>query len=257
MQKIWQPNPRTKATLVTLAALLCVSVLGCGSQGQAPAQSPTQSKERRFQLKGTVVAVDPSQKQVTVDHEAIPGFMGAMTMPYPLLEAKTLSQLTPGDLITADVVVTDDGVHLENVVVVKKSDGKSPKGGQLQKPASGDDVPDFALLNQDGKLTNLRQYRGKALLITFIYTRCPLPEYCPLMTHNFAEIEKTLSKTPALYAKTHLLCISFDPKFDIAEVLRNYARSYIPDKGKQTFAHWEFAAKRIDLGRPRAKQPSF
>jgi protein SCO1 len=249
VHKIWRRNTAIKTTLLTVASLLCISLLGCGSQSPAPAssesqaQSQTQSKERRFQLKGTVVAVDPAQKQVTVNHEAIPGFMGAMTMPYPLLEAKTLSQLNPGDQITADVVVTDDGVHLENVVVVKKSDGKSPTGGQLQKqPVSGDEVPDFALLNQDGKLGSLRQYRGKALLVTFIYTRCPLPEYCPLMTHNFAEIEKSLSKTPALYAKTHLLCISFDPKFDTPAVLRNYARGYVPDTGKQTFAHWEFAS---------------
>lgn len=139
-------------------------------------------------------------------------------------------------------MVNGDDVHLENVVVVKKSDGKAPNGGQLQRPANGEAVPDIALLNQDGKATSLRQYRGKTLLITFIYTRCPLPDYCPLISHNFAEIEKTLSKNPALYAKTHLLTISFDPGFDTPAVLRNYARRYVPDKGKQTFAHWEFAS---------------
>jgi protein SCO1 len=97
-------------------------------------------------------------------------------------------------------------------------------------------------VNQDGKRIGLRQYHGRAVLLTFIYTRCPLPDYCPLMTHNFAEIDKALAKNPQLYADTHLLSISFDPKFDTPPVLRNYARSYVQDKGAQTFQHWEFAA---------------
>src|SRR4029077_11309497 len=126
---------------------------------------------------------------------------------------------------------------------VKKSDGKSsPPGAQLQPSDQGTQVPDFALVNQDGKRMRLQQYRGKSVLLTFIYTRCPLPDYCPLMTHNFAEIDKALAKNPKLYADTHLLSISFDPKFDTPPVLRNYARSYVQDKGAQTFQHWEFAA---------------
>jgi protein SCO1/2 len=226
------------------AALSVLSLLGCGSQ--SPSQTQTQSQnpgEKRFKLKGVVVSLDKPQKHVIINHEEIPGFMGAMTMPYPVVDDATIDRLTPGDQITADVVVTNDGVHLDNVVVVKKSDGAKPAAGtELQAPESGDTVPDFALVNQDGKHASLRDYRGKTLLITFIYTRCPLPAYCPLMSHNFAQIEKTLAHDPALYGKTHLLSISFDPQFDTPAVLRNYAHEYIADKGKQTFAHWEFAA---------------
>src|SRR6202023_2248738 len=103
-------------------------------------------------------------------------------------------------------------------------------------------LPDFTLVNQDGKRVGLRQYRGRALLITFIYTRCALPDYCPLMTHNFAEIEKDLMKSPELYAKTHLLSVSFDSQYDTPQVLRNYARPFVTDRGQRTFEHWEFAA---------------
>jgi protein SCO1 len=169
--------------------------------------------------------------------------MGAMTMPYPVVDAQTLEKLSPGDQITADVVVSPSEIHLENVIVVKKSDGKmSPKGAQLQPSDEGTSVPDFTLVNQDGKRVRLAQYRGKSVLLTFIYTRCPLPDYCPLMTHNFAEIEKTIEKTPALYAKTHLLSVSFDSQYDTPKVLRNYARTFVTDRGQQTFEHWEFAA---------------
>ncbi len=201
-----------------------------------------QSQVRRYHLKGTVVQVDKAQQHLVVNHEEIPGFMGAMTMPYPVVDAQTLEKLSPGDQIRADVVVTPNDIHLENVVVVKKADGKtSPTGALLQPSDGGAPVPDFTLVNQDGKRVRLTQYRGKSVLLTFIYTRCPLPDYCPLMSHNFAEIERTIEKSPKLYAKTHLLSISFDSQYDTPKVLRNYARAFVMDRGQQTFEHWEFA----------------
>jgi protein SCO1/2 len=197
---------------------------------------------RRYHLKGTVVQVDKSQQHLVVDHEEIPGFMGAMTMPYPVADAATLERVSPGDQITADVVVTENQIRLDNVVVVKKGDGKSaPPGAELQPSEQGGPVPDFALVNQDGKRIHLQQYRGKAVLLTFIYTRCPLPDYCPLMTHNFAEIEKALVNSPEIYAKTHLLSISFDSEYDKPPVLRNYAKAFVTNRGTHTFEHWEFA----------------
>jgi protein SCO1 len=202
----------------------------------------SQTQVRRYHLKGTVVQVDKAQQHLVVNHEEIPGFMGAMTMPYPVVDAQTLEKLSPGDQITADVVVSPSEIHLENVIVVKKSDGKTlPPGAQLQPSDQGATVPDFALVNQDGKHIRFAHYRGKSVLLTFIYTRCPLPDYCPLMTHNFAEIEKTIEKTPVLYAKTHLLSISFDSQYDTPKVLTNYARAFVTDRGQQTFEHWEFA----------------
>ena len=218
--------------VMTLAAVLPLSAC----RGTNPSQ------ERRYQLKGTVVQVDKPQQHLVVNHEEIPGFMGAMTMPYPVVDAQTLDKLSPGDQITADVVVNPTEVHLENVIVVKKSDGKiSPTGAQLQHSGQDAPAPDFALVNQDGKSIRLAQYRGRSLLLTFIYTRCPLPDYCPLMSHNFAAIEKATEKSPDLYAKTHLLSISFDSEYDTPKVLHNYARAFVADRGRKTFEHWEFA----------------
>ena len=219
---------------LVLALLITLPLTAC--------RGTNQTQVRRYRLKGTVVQVDKAQQHLVVNHEEIPGFMGAMTMPYPVVDAQTLEKLSPGDQITADVVVTPSEIHLENVIVVKKSDGKTlPPGAQLQPSDQGASVPDFALVNQDGKRIRLAQYRGKSVLLTFIYTRCPLPDYCPLMTHNFAEIEKTIEKTPELYAKTHLLSVSFDSQYDTPKVLRNYARAFVTDRGQQTFEHWEFA----------------
>lgn len=227
---------RWPATIwLVLALLVTLPLTAC--------RGTNQTQVRRYHLKGTVVQVDKAQKHLVVNHEEIPGFMGAMTMPYPVVDAQTLEKVSPGDQITADVVVTPSEIHLENVVVVKKSDGKtSPTGARLQPSDQGATVPDFALVNQDGKHVRLAHYRGKSVLLTFIYTRCPLPDYCPLMTHNFAEIEKTIETTPELYAKTHLLSISFDSQYDTPKVLRNYARAFVTDRGQQTFEHWEFAA---------------
>jgi len=220
--------------LFALALILSLSAAAC--------HETNQSQVRRYHLKGTVVQVDKPQRHLVVNHEQIPGFMAAMTMPYPVMDARSLDELSPGDQITADVVVGPSEIHLENIVVVKKSDGKtSPPGAQLQPSEQGALVPDFTLVNQDGKRLRLAQYRGKSVLLTFIYTRCPLPDYCPLMTHNFAEIEKALMMSPELYAKTHLLSISFDSQYDTPQVLRNYARAFVADRGPRTFEHWELA----------------
>ena len=96
--------------------------------------------------------------------------------------------------------------------------------------------------NQDGRPIHLGQFRGRALLVTFIYTRCPSPEFCPRVTRNFASLEKQLAAIPALYAKTHLLSVTFDPEHDTPDRLRAYGVTYIGSDAKSTFAHWDFAA---------------
>ena len=113
---------------------------------------------------------------------------------------------------------------------------------QYHVPKPGDVVPDFALLNQSGRVVHLDQFRGKLLLATFIYTRCTLADFCPRMSRNFAAIDEALAADPKLYASTHLLSISFDPAFDTPQVLRTYGGSYTGRFSKENFAHWDFAA---------------
>lgn len=170
--------------------------------------------------------------------------MDAMTMPYQLKDPNIAGELHPGDVITADVLVSKTAqqtVQLDNIVVVAQGKPDYKPAVQYHVPAPGDKVPDFALRNQDGRTIHLSQFRGNALLITFIYTRCPLPNFCPLVTRNFATINSQLSRDPKIYAKTHLLCVSFDPKNDTPERLRAYGAQYIGSDAKEAFTHWDFA----------------
>jgi protein SCO1 len=114
------------STPLLLVVALC-ALAGCGGQQGSPAQG----QERRFALKGTVISVDKAAERLVVDHEAIEGFMAAMTMPYLVANASELDAVGPGDQITADVVVTDKGARLENIVVVKKAEAKP--GGSLRQ----------------------------------------------------------------------------------------------------------------------------
>jgi len=166
-------------------------------------------------------------------------------MPYKLKDPGILSELHPGDVITADVLVSPDpdaDYLLDHIVVVAQARPDYKPAVSYHVPAPGDQVPDFKLRNQDGRAIHFGQFRGKTLLITFIYTRCPSPDFCPRVTRNFAALEKQLAANPALYARTHLLSVSFDPEHDTPERLKAYGISYIGNYSKSAFAHWDFAA---------------
>ena len=198
------------------------------------------STERRFELSGKIVAVEPDKRQVTVSHGDIKGYMPGMTMPFTVRDQIDLKELAPNDMLTATLVVDGSHTWLEDLIVTHVGNDSVPLStAPLAK--EGDEVPNFTLLNQNNRQIHLRDYRGKALLLTFIYTRCPVPEYCNLMSDNFAQIDRTLGQDPELYEKTHLLSISIDPGYDTPEVLRSYGAAHTERYEKETFAHWEFA----------------
>ncbi len=228
----------SKAVVRALAGLIAVMCIASCQQG------PTPTPPDRHQLKGEVVSVDKSSNTLVVDHEDIPGFMSAMTMPYTVKPTGKLDDINPGDTITADVVVqpSDHAYWLENIVVTGHA--KTPPSkptGSFHVPAAGESVPDFVLTNQDGKHISFRHYRGKALLVTFIYTRCPFSDYCPRVSGQFSEIDRQLQSKPELFGKVHLLSISFDPDHDTPKVLRDYGFSCSGIHTSQLFKTWEFA----------------
>ena len=217
---------------------------GCHRQPEGASESSADSSYKVYKLRGKVIATNPATGEVTINHEAIPGFMEAMTMPYKLKDANILSELHPGDVLTADIFVSqgsDANVFLDHIVVVAQGKADYKPATIYHVPAAGDSVPDFKLRNQEGRRIQLSQFRGKELLITFIYTRCPLPNFCPLVTRNFANIERRLSADPKLKGKTHLLCVSFDPEHDTPERLKAYGEEYIGSDSKAAFADWDFA----------------
>jgi len=200
---------------------------------------------RSYPLRGRVVAV--RGPDVTLDHEAIPGFMDAMTMSYKLKDPSVASELHSGDRITATLLVEPrpDGFNnelLDSIVIIAQARPDTRPTVQYHVPAPGDAVPNFAFRNQSDRTIHLDQFRGRAVLMTFIYTRCQTADFCPRMSRNFAEIDQALAADPKLYSKTHLLSISFDPAYDTPEVLRSYGGSYTGRFTNETFQHWDFAA---------------
>jgi protein SCO1/2 len=240
--------------IAVAGAVLAVLLAGCRQQEKPVVErvaSQAAGEQKVFVMRGRVVSVDAAAGSVMFDHEAVPGFMDAMTMSYPLKDRAVAAELHAGDRITARLLTRKDaaGFHdamLDEIVVIAQARPDYKPVVNYHVPAAGDVVPDFKLLNQSGRTIHLGQFKGRVVLLTFIYTRCPLADFCPRMSRNFAEIDKELAKDPALYAKTHLLSISFDPKYDTPAVLTSYGGAYTGRYTKERFAHWDFAAPPAD-----------
>jgi len=208
--------------------------LSCGPRRSA--------NEKRYSIKGKVVAVDTTDRTVTIAHDDIVGYMPAMTMPFKIKNEADLQMVKPGDQVTGMLVIDDLSSWVEIASIVEGAPPVTQNVDVPGEPKPGTEVPDFGLVNQDGKRIHLSQYRGKTLLITFVYTRCPQPDQCTLMSNNFAAIDQALQKQPETYDKTHLLTISFDPDYDTPKVLRSYGASHTGRYSDETFQHWEFAS---------------
>jgi protein SCO1 len=209
------------------------------------------SVTKRYPFTGRVISINAQSQSAIIDGDNIPGFMDAMAMEYKIKPSSMLSQLTSGDSISAEVVVVQTDPKnqdaapdywLENVKVTGHAQAPPAASTNVPHiPAVGEAVPDFSFTDQDGKRISIAHYRGKVLLVTFIYTRCPFPDFCPRMSSNFAEIYKQIGTTPAL-ADARLLSISFDPQHDTPKILREYGFSVAHTRDRALFSRWEFAA---------------
>jgi protein SCO1/2 len=234
---------RLLAGLVGLSTVLALT--SCQSEKPLP--------EQRFDLRGKVLGIDRNAGTVRLQHEAIPNYMAAMTMDYPVKDKWVFDVLKPGQTVRATLVVATDRAWLEGIVVTEEAKAQSGLTVDADSAGTsiGKEVPDFPLVNQDGKRVHLHQYRGKALLLTFIYTRCPMPNYCPLMSKNFAQILERTQGDPKLSASTHLLSISIDPEYDKPAVLRAYGSACAGNP--HPFERWEFASGTPDQVRKIAE----
>jgi protein SCO1/2 len=227
----------TSSCLILCACFLAMN-LACGPRRSA--------NEKRYDLKGKIVAIDKTDRTATIAHQDIVGYMPAMTMPFKIKNEADLQMIKPGDEITGTLVVDELASWVEIATIAEGGATISPTAEVPGEPKPGDPVPDFALTNQDGKRIHLAQYRGQALALTFIYTRCPQPDQCTLMSNNFAAIDRELQKQPEVYQKTHLLSISFDSEYDTPKVLRSYGASHTERYSDESFQHWEFAGGSSD-----------
>ena len=238
---------KSKVGLAMVIVLMSgLAVTGCKNQNKPDnlqRQALEKHENKRYNLRGQVVAKNVAANEITVQHDEIPGFMAAMTMPYKVKDPATVQEVEPGDRIAAEVVVVNGGSNywLEDVRITEQIGRKSASAApSVHRLNVGEHVPNLPLVNQDGRTIHLDDFKGKALLVTFIYTRCPLPNFCPRLSSQFAKIHDDLAKTPDDYRKTHLLTITFDPKYDTAPVLRKYGLAYLDDD-PSGFGYWDFA----------------
>ena len=221
-------------------ALLLLLFVGC-----RPAENISNSSTaKRYPFVGKIVSVDKNAKKAKIDHQEIPGYMSAMTMDFPIHEDWVWNDLTPGSEIHAELVVDNaakDPYWLENIGIVAAADPSKPVPTDDRFAQIGRPVPDFSLTNQDGKKFSIKDYRGKALAITFIYARCPLPDYCIRMSKNFSDLAMVLNKDVELKDKIRLLSISFDPENDTPEKLRSYGIGYMGNPNPPDFTVWQLA----------------
>ena len=199
------------------------------------------NSDKHYSLTGKVVSKVQATHTLVVDHDAIPGFMTAMTMPYPVAPGVDLSGIEPGDRIQARIVVKPNTDYLLDKISVTDSSHRESAPKETRQLYPGEPIPDVELLNQDGQTVHLSDFRGKTLLLTFIYTRCPMPNFCPRLSSLFASVHRELAKNPNEYERTQLLSISIDPKYDTPQVLHKYGLAYLGDDPKG-FAHWQFTA---------------
>jgi protein SCO1/2 len=226
-------------------AMLLVCAVSCDrAADRLPATSTAASTNQQlFQVKGIVISVRPKEKAVEIKHEEIPGYMPAMTMPFDVRDTNELAGLEPGDSVAFRMIVTDTEGWIDRIRKLgPPSTNGPPTTGNFRlvrdvEPLNiGDRLPEYQFTNQFGQAFSTAGFKGRALAITFLFTRCPFPAFCPLMANDFSETQQKLTALPAGATNWHLLTISFDPEFDKPAVLKAYAERYRYDPDRWTFA---------------------
>jgi len=202
---------------------------------------------RTFLARGVVKELQEDGSTVVVSHEAIANYMDAMTMPFKVKELKELAGLRAGDQISFRLSVTDEEswiAQITRVGTVRVEDHKQPVGTEVSEaltPTGRHPLLDYKFSNELGQAVSLSDFRGQALAITFFFTRCPIPDYCPRLSKNFQEASIKLASVPGAPTNWHFLSVSFDTEFDSPAVLKAYGEIYHYDP-----AHWSLLTGAAD-----------
>jgi protein SCO1/2 len=212
--------------------LLTVAVLGlAGCKPEAPATNTAAPAVRTYAARGIVRQIATDRQTATIQHEAIPGFMSAMTMDFTLKNPDELRNIAPGDRINFTLLVTETNSWIESVrfdshVIENVTNHEFIIRTSSPELKPGDAMPDFTFTAEDGRAVRFSDFRGRVLAFTFFFIRCPLPDYCPRMDLNFAATRTLLRAATNAPANWQFLSISFDPDFDLPDKLSNYAKFY-------------------------------
>lgn len=225
---------------LALAAWSCKQKETTAAPTTPASSSPT--NQRTFQVKGVVREILPEKKKIKITHEEISGYMEAMTMMLDVKDAKELNGLQAGDSLSFRMLVTEDDGWIDQL---KKLDEPRTPLPPAQPPlrrvrdveplAVGDAMPDYAFTNKQGRVLRLSEFKGQAFAITFIFTRCPFPTFCPRLSSNFEEAQRLLKTTANAPTNWHFFSITIDPEYDTLPRLQDYATRYKADP-----ARWDF-----------------
>ncbi len=224
---------RTRGLLAAVGMVL--GLAGCGG-----AEAPKAAKPAEYPVSGVVRSVDPPKGRVTIRHQAIAGYMPVMTMPFDVPDRDILTSIREGDRVTATLRVSgkeswltdlkkvgdaedSEAIEKPETLVLDGSGRPVTSSAAPKRLAVGEPVPDFAMTDQDGRPLKLSELRGKVVAMTFIFTRCPRPDFCPRMDERFAELAKQIAVDPRRADEVRLLSVSFDPEHDSPEVLARHA----------------------------------
>ena len=218
-----------RALLRALLLLFVFAIPGCKSD-----------PSRQYELRGQIVAVRPEANELLIKHGDIQHFMPGMTMPFKVRDARLLADKVPGDLITAQLMVAPTEAWIAAIEktghTALEAPAAMPAAAFVTPLAPGDQVPATALQDQDGQSLSLTAWRGEAIAVTFIYLRCPLPNFCPLMDRRFVEVQKAVQLRPDVARRVRLLSVSFDPSHDTPAALKAHAAKLAADESRWRFA---------------------
>ena len=230
-----------------------VAVMGCvllviAGCNRATTETPN-GNVRHYDARGIIRGLAPSARSIDVEHEDIRGFMPSMTMPFSVRDSKQIAGMRTGDAISFRLTVTDDDSWIDQIKKIKADEVRLPAPIAPPKTRStsddsarlreGDMMPPFELTDQNGERITLETFRGHPFVLTFIFTRCPIPNFCPLMSKNFTELQNAIKNGSGTLAQTRLLSISFDPDFDTPQILKGFADHEQADRKIWAFATGE------------------
>lgn len=223
---------------ILLAGCVALALIGCGRSTNSKASA------EHYETRGVVRGFSPDRQTIEIEHENIPGFMPSMTMPFVARDPKEITDLQTGDGISFRVMVTQKDFWIDHVKKIRREDvhlaepkrtpAVSAESGTRLK--EGDKMPPFELTNQDGERSSLETFRGQAFVLTFIFTRCPLPNFCPRMSNNFEELQTAIKGGSGALAETRLLSVTLDPDYDSPKVLSDYGAFHHADRKIWSFA---------------------
>jgi protein SCO1/2 len=226
----------TGSTLVLAVTLFFSTATNLLAQTDATAAS------RNFAVRGIILKIEPGEDEVLIRNEAISNYMEAMTMPFPLKHPDAVNGLKRGDKVAFQLHVNQDNSwadHFSKIGTVsldgEKAAVKTPPTTAANASLRHNPLLEYKFTNELGQAVSFNDFRGQALAVTFFYTRCPLPDFCPRLSRNFQEASQKLEAMTNGPANWHFISVSFDPEFDTPEMLRNYGKSYQYDP-----AHWSF-----------------